>query len=317
MVAGSVYTLRMFGLPLVESLDSLSEHIGLSRGLLHRLSARSSKFYRRFYLPKKSGGQREILAPSREMKAVQAWILREILEGLPIHEGATGFRAGSNICLNAEPHRSNQYLLCLDIDDFFPSIGYGRVYGVFRRIGFNSHIAHVFSSLCTCEGKLPQGAVTSPALSNIICFPLDRRVSGFTGKRNIAYTRYADDMTLSCMNPNRLVGAKRVVERIITEEGFTLNEAKTRYMGPRQQRRVTGLVIGDGSIGVGKRRKRKLRAAMHRLAARNVPSEQHEAFERHVLGWLAFLQDVDRRGFEQLRAYSARLSKRYRTNDWR
>lgn len=315
IVTESVYTLRMFGLPLVESLDSLSEHMGLSRGLLYRLSARSSKFYRKFYLPKKSGGQREILAPSAEMKAVQAWILRRVLDPLPLHEAATGFRTGKNICFNAEPHRTNRWLLCLDLDDFFPSIPYGKVYTVFRTIGYNSHIAHVFSSLCTCDGKLPQGGVTSPALSNIVCFRLDRRITGFTGKRNIAYTRYADDMTLSSMNANRLIGAKQLVERIITEDGFALNEAKTRYMGPRQQRRVTGLVIGDGSIGVGRKRKRKLRAAMHRLAARNVPVGQREAFERYVFGWLAFLQNVDHSGYEQLRAYSTRLSKRYRTSD--
>jgi len=172
-------------------------------------------------------------------------------------------------------------------------------------------MAHVLTSLCTCNGRLPQGAVTSPALSNIVCLRLDRRISGYTGKRNIVYTRYADDMTFSSMNPNRLIGAKRMVQHIVTEEGFNLNECKTRYMGPRQRRRVTGLVIGDNSIGVGKRRKRRLRAALHRLAAGNLVNEEREALGRHLVGWLAFLRDVDRKGYGQLRVYGDRLYERY------
>lgn len=312
-MAETVYRLVMGGFPLVDSLDSLSRHTCLSQRLLYVLSARNSNFYRRFYRPKKSGGQREILAPSRQMKALQAWILRHILEKVPVHDAATAFRSGRNIALNAEPHQSNRWFLCLDFDDFFPSIPYAKVYTVFRTIGYNSHIAHVLTALCTCDGKLPQGAVTSPTLSNIICLRLDRRISGFAGKRNIAYTRYADDMTFSSMNPNKLIGAKRMVHRIAAEEGFTLNESKTRYMGPRQQCRVTSLVIADNSVGVGKKRKRKLRAAMHRLVARNLPKEEREILGLHIHGWLAFVQDVDHKRYAQLKTYSAKLSKRYHT----
>jgi len=225
---GGFYKLYMGGLPVVEGLQDLADYTHLSAGLLYRLSKYNDKFYQSFRLPKKRGGSRVIFCISKEMKAVQAWILRDILDRVHVADSATGFRTGENTLDNARRHKDNRYFLCLDIENFFPSISYAKVYTVFKAIGYDSHVSHILASLCTCEGKLPQGGVTSPALSNIVCIRLDHRISGYAGKRNIAYTRYADDMTFSSLSPGRLVGAKRVVVEILRDEGFTLNEAKTR-----------------------------------------------------------------------------------------
>jgi len=309
-VQGS-YTLSMLGLPVLRDVHSLAKEMALSPGLLYKLSAANGKFYQRFEVPKKSGGTRKILNPSRQMKAVQAWILRNILDRLNVHQAATGFRSGSNVFQNAVPHRDNRYFLCLDIEDFFPSILYAKVYKVFRSLGYSAHMAHVLAGLCTCEGRLPQGAVTSPSLSNLVCIGLDRRISSFVGRRNVAYTRYADDLTFSSMSPGRLVAIMPTIRHILDDESFTLNAAKTRRMGPRQQCRVTGLVLSDGEVGVGRKRKRKLRAAIHSVLLDRPNANDREHHQRHVRGWLAFLASVDKRGLVQLSSHAARLAQRH------
>ena len=307
---GVQYRLHMFGLPLVADLRTLAAYIHLSAGLLYRLSKYNDEFYKSFQLPRKGGGSRDIFCPSKEMKAVQAWILRNILDRIHVTDSATGFRKGINVADNAKRHKDNRYFLCLDIQDFFPSVPYAKVFNVFRTLGYNLHVSHIFASLCTCKGKLPQGAVTSPALSNIVCIRLDHRISGYVGRRNITYTRYADDMVFSSLSPSRLVGIKRFVAQIIREEGFELNESKTRFLGPRRQRKVTGLVISEDSLGVGRKRKRILRATLHRLFAGNLPSDEEEKLRSHLKGWFAYMKSVDPGGLQQLKKYLILLSGR-------
>jgi len=303
--------LYMSGRPIVTDLQSLSDHVHISSWLLYRLSKYNDKFYKILKLPKKNGGTRIIFCPSKEMKAVQAWILRNILDGIKVTENATGFRKGLNVLYNAECHRDNRYFLCLDIEDFFPSISYAKVYTIFKSLGYNSHVSHIFSSLCTCQGKLPQGAVSSPALSNIICIRLDHRITGYVGKRNVTYTRYADDMVFSSMSPSRLVGIHKCVVRILRDEGFEPNESKTRFLGPRRQRKVTGLVISDESLGVGRKRKRILRASIHRLLAAGLSTEETEKLRWHLRGWFAYMKSVDPKGLEQLKKYFVHISGKY------
>lgn len=303
--------LYMSGRPIVTDLQSLADHVHISPGFLYRLSKYNDKFYKIFKLAKKNGGSRIIFCPSKEMKAVQAWILRNVLGGIKVTDNATGFRKGLNILYNAECHKDNRYFLCLDIEDFFPSISYAKVYTIFKSLGYNSHVSHIFSSLCTCQGKLPQGAVTSPALSNIICIRLDHRISGYVGKRNITYTRYADDMVFSSMSPSRLVGIKKFVTQILKDEGFELNESKTRFLGPRRQRKVTGLVISDESLGVGRKRKRILRASIHHLFVASLSSVEREKLRSHLGGWFAYMNSVDPKGLKQLKNYLTHISGKH------
>ncbi len=305
------YVSYMFGLPVITGLQSLSDQTSLSRRLLYKLSVVSDMFYHRFEKSKKSGGQRIIMNPSKEMKAVQAWILRNILDGVQLHPATTGFRIGHNIANNVTPHVHNRYFLSMDIEDFFPSIPYAKVHSVFKSLGYNSHVAHILTALCTCDGKLPQGGVTSPALSNIVCMKLDRRISGFVGRRNIAYTRYADDFTFSCMIPNLLISIKPTIRHILEDEGFRLNDRKTRLKGPRVRCKVTGLVVSNGQMGVGRKQKRELRAAIHHLMMISDDDDWLSCLKMHVDGWMAFLNAVDKTGLKQLRDYATALSVRH------
>ena len=101
---------------------------------------------------------------------------------------------------NVSPHKTNRYFICIDLEDFFPSISLNRVRKLFLLLGYSTRAVNILTRLCTCGEGLPQGAVTSPAISNLVVSKLDRRIGGYTSRRNIAYTRYADDITISCNN---------------------------------------------------------------------------------------------------------------------
>lgn len=300
-------------MPVIGDLAGLAGVIRLSAKCLYWLSKRADYYYRPCEIPKSSGGFRQIHCPSPELKAVQAWILRSILDNIPIAPAATGFRPLHNILDNAQRHEGNTHFLCLDIRDFFPSISYGRVFATFRNIGYGSHISHIFTSLCTRDGRLPQGAVTSPSLSNIVCRRLDRRIAGYVGRRDIVYSRYADDMTFSSRIPPELTSAKPFVTAIIRDEGFELNQRKTRVLGPRRRRRITGIVVSDDGLGVGKHRKKALRAAIHRFlwSGKQDTSDMTSSLRHYIQGWLAHLHSVDCAGYGQLRGYAERLCAKH------
>jgi len=302
------------GLPILNSLQDLSNRTHLSAGLLYKLSKRNNFYYRVFSIPKSSGEKREIAEPARPVKAIQSWILANILQQLPLLPQVTGFRRGYNILVNASAHQHNRYLLCLDIDDFFPSIKYPIVYTIYRKLGYNEHISHVLTSLCTFKGRLPQGGVTSPTLSNLSCFRLDRRISGYSGSRNIMYTRYADDMTFSSMSWERLVGLHKMVRQIVEEEGFSLNKAKSRYMGPKRRQKVTGLVIGDNQVGIGRQAERRLRATIYNICQEESSAERDTALTS-LQGYLSFLFSVDPIRYHRTAKYIHRLSANFPDSD--
>lgn len=300
----------MLNLPKVNSIHDLSYQTGLSGGLIYKLSNISDKYYRIVKIPKKSGGQRKLACPSREMKAIQAWILRYILDKIPVHPSATAFRLETNLSANVVPHINRPYFLCCDLVDFFGSLSKDAVYKVFRSLGYKPEISHTFSNICCFRDSLPQGGVTSPALSNLICLRLDGRIASYCGRRNIKYTRYADDMTFSAVEPKSLVRIKPTIEKIVGDYGLKLNESKTRFLGPRQCRRITGLVISGDTYGIGKKQKRILRARIYNFEHRQHMNEDEYNFHlNHLKGWMSFLKDVDRIGYEQLTNYWERLKK--------
>ena len=213
--------------------------------------------YRSFSIPKKSGGQRDISAPMPKLRAL-LWPVKEILASL--YEPAScvmGFTACRSVVDNAKVHLGQNYVLNLDLKDFFPSIHQARIWKRLQLPPFNftQEIANVVAGLCAIrvvdndqkKYVLPQGAPTSPILTNIICEKLDRRLSAIASKHNLRYSRYADDMTFSSMHSvlstNGDVFADIV--KTIEEQGFKVNPAKTRLQKRGDRQEVTGLVISN------------------------------------------------------------------------
>ena len=288
-------TLQLFGLPLIESLDDFSRVSRLSKKFLYLNSRGSDSSYITYSIRKKNGKLREISQPTRKLKAIQSWILKNILERLEVSSASKGFKKGDSIMSNALPHLSANVVFSLDLEDFFPSIRGNKVYAVFRTLGYNKHVSALLTSFCTFNNKLPQGGPCSPYLANLICLQLDNRIQGYVGKRGIVYTRYADDLTFSASGAQKLLKTVKTLEKIIESEGFKLNTDKTRIKGPCQRRVVTGLVVTEDSIGIGKNKYRFLRSKFFNLIRDNKESEANI-----IEGWLAFVKSVDKKRYFKL-----------------
>ncbi|WP_050977525.1 reverse transcriptase domain-containing protein [Nitritalea halalkaliphila] len=154
--------------PVIWNLQHLSELLGVKISTLGHMISKPHAFYRHFEIPKRQGGSRQISAPQPVLLEAQRWIKLHILQELPLHPAAKGFRRQQSICSNAAPHLGRPYLLKMDLKNFFPSISMHRVISVFRHLGYSEKVAYALAALCCSRQALPQGAASSPDLSNHI-----------------------------------------------------------------------------------------------------------------------------------------------------
>ena len=251
--------------PLILSVRHLAKKLRLSEMRLRWMARNARSFCDEFRIPKKDGGERVLLAPRGKLMTVQRWILRHILDRAKPHPAATGFVAGRSIVDNAASHAGKAVIVRLDLKDFFPSIGFRQVRRVFQSLGYPYRVASALAGLCTVDGRLPQGAPTSPALSNLVCQRLDRRFEGLSKRHGFTYTRYADDIVFSSDHP-KLPKLLPFFKQVIREEGFDVNERKVVIMGRGQRQVVTGLVVNE-QPNLPRRQRRLLRAALHRAVS--------------------------------------------------
>jgi retron-type reverse transcriptase len=298
---------RRFGLPALRDEGSVAAWLGLTlarlRWFTHDRPADATWHYVRYTVPKRSGGQRVILAPKREVKALQRRALSELVAKIPTAQAAHGFVSGRSITTNAQRHVGRLVVVSLDLKDFFPSITFPRVRGVFIAHGYSYAVASTLALLCTeydrelfdRDGErlyisvgprhLVQGAPTSPALANLVAWRLDRRLSGLALKYGFSYTRYADDLTFSGDDATVVGRLITNIKRIVADERFTLNDAKTHVTRRAQRQIVTGLVVND-QVAAPRQVRRRLRAILHN-ARRDARQEDatSEASVRPVQGY--------------------------------
>ena len=300
--------LESFNLPLLSTPAELAVALGLSvsklRWLTFHTEAATRVHYVSFTVPKKSGGTRTLSAPHRTLSSAQQWILTNILAKIPVESSAHGFLPGRSILTNARPHAGQAVVVNLDLENFFPSIGFFRVRHLFGRIGYSPAVATLLALLCTeCPRRtveyagqvlhvaigprgLPQGACTSPALSNQVARRLDKRLGGVAKKLGITYTRYADDLTFSGGDElNTRVGYLMArVRHLAADEGFAVNVKKTRVQRRNAAQKVTGLVVNDRP-GVSRQVVRRLRAILHRAKSEGLDA-QNRTGRPDFRGWL-------------------------------
>ena len=230
--------------------------------------------YTSFRLPKRGGGSRVIHAPSRDLKHIQRWIARYVLAQIPLHQDVHGFRTGRTIVTNAKPHVGQPSILRLDITDFFGSTPAAKAQSVFARLGYTRSLTQAFTRLATLQGALPQGAPTSPALANAVAGPLDRRLAGAATAYDATYTRYADDVTFSGAQ-TAAPALRRLVHKIMTDEGYTPNPDKVKMIPRSGQQRVTGLVVNGERPSFPRQRRRWLRQEVHYLVRHGEAAHTH------------------------------------------
>lgn len=277
--------------------------------------------YVAFDIPKATGGARTLHAPRAPLKRVQRIVLRALLAPLEVHPAAHGFVAGRSIVTNAAPHVGGRIVVKMDLADFFPTIHFGRIIGLFEHYGSGREAARLLAAIVTyrprlADGRvawpsvLPQGAPTSPALSNLVCRRMDARLAAFAAKAGATYTRYADDLTFSFREePSAGVGHfVWWVSQILGQEGFVENLKKRRVLRPSGRVCVTGLVTNE-ALAVPREARRRFRAVLHDCGRLGVTTEatRHDEPRAYLLGFASYVAMVQPELGARLRAEVARL----------
>lgn len=263
--------------------------------------------YYAYTLPKDAGGVRTITAPNARLKRLQRRLLASLFNAVPLHPAATGFRTGQSIVTNAVPHVGKRLVVNVDITSFFDSTSYTRILSACRQAAGGQLSARAYfllADLCSYHGHLPTGAPTSPTLANIILSPVDRALTTVAAKHDIAYTRYADDLTFSGGdNVPRLLP---FAQRLLGELGYQLDPNKTNLFRRGRRQIVTGLVVND-KPNLPRRLRRRLRAAVHWRTHGKTPHwHGRDMSDVALTGRLAMLNTVQP---EEFRAHRAELQR--------
>jgi RNA-directed DNA polymerase len=318
-----------WGVPLLHTVSELAEFLEVPlhdlqwfadrRGMQIREAKEQLHHYTYRWIPKRDGSFRLLEQPKTRLKHLQRVVLQRIVGLIPVHEAAHGFVAGRSPISAAIPHAGQRVLLRFDLQNFFGSVGAGRVFGIFRTCGYPDAVAHVLTGIVTNRvpnhviaqqrvrsetagptlrtPHLPQGAPTSPALANLAAIGIDRRMSGLANKYDATYSRYADDLFISG-GEQLLVRSKSfsaLSESLVSDEGFRIHPRKTLLMTNAGQQHMLGLVINE-KPAVARTEFDNLRATLHNcirtgpaLQSRN----QTVDFRSHLLGRIGWVTNTN------------------------
>lgn len=293
------YALRLIqnNLPVIFDKNHLALLLGTKKKFLGVALFFTNKLYKLIKIPKKSEGYREISIPTRNLKYIQKWILENILNNIKVSEYSKGFVKKRSIVDNANQHVNKECIITLDIKDFFSSITYEQVFKIFKYYGYTNELSYTFAKICTYNGVLPQGAPSSPYISNIICLKLDKRLGQLSKKINANYTRYADDITISgCSEIKRSLP---LIIKIIQEEGFEINQDKLRIQYSTERQMVTGLIVNN-KVSIPQKKKKYLRQQIHYCKCFGVSdhlahiNKNKSNFKEHLYGLAYFIKMVEK-----------------------
>lgn len=333
-------------LPALPTLGALSDWIGLpfaqlawfadAEGYRAAAAQESTRHYTYHWRPRKTGDPRLLEAPKPILKGIQRQILRRILDPVPVHNAAHGFRKGRSCLTAAQLHAGEEIVLTLDLKDFFLSVPIRQVHGLFRSLGYPWAVARFLTGLCSTHtpaavlaeaprlgglwhgsrsllrhAHLPQGAPSSPALTNLCVWRLDRRLDGLARSFGARYTRYADDLAFSGDRAFALRSDSfpRLVEQICLDQGFTVNPRKTRILRQHERQRLTGLVVNQ-HVNVARDSFDRLKAILHncrRHGPEGQNREGHIDFRAHLDGRVTWVERVNPRKGRRLRRLFERI----------
>lgn len=283
-------------------INEIGAAVGLSYQRVLRVATSARKRYKVFEIPKRGGGARVVAQPAREVKAIQRAIVEKFQLQLPIHDAATGYRRGLSIRHNASRHDNCKYLLKLDFEHFFASIGEDAIRKhLIRHLGGSISEAESRFVIDAClwsparevQLGLCIGAPSSPLLSNTVMYEFDSLLSEYCAPLCVTYTRYSDDIALSARVPGVLARVEEFVERTINALDYPrlhLNRRKRLSVSRGAAVRVTGLTLANGGgVTVGRVRKRGVRAGIERW----VRNELDEAASAALKGEVAFVLSIE------------------------
>lgn len=290
------------GFPIILNSYHLSNLCGVKWNVVKRLIDDNVCSYHKFYITKKDKvSKREILAPSEELSYVQKYIKESILEKVKLSNSCYGFVRTKNIKMNAEYHLNSEVILNIDLKDFFPTIDSRRIYYIFNKIcGYDKSLSYCLTRLVTYRNCLPQGACTSPIISNIVSYKLDLRLSKLAKSNNVKYSRYADDITFSGDKKSITKKFYCFVKKIIEDEGFKVNEKKVHLSSKGFRQEVTGLIINNDKVSVDNKYIRKIRQELYYIKKFGVASHieksniENSFYVEHLKGKILFVLSIDK-----------------------
>ena len=280
---------------------------------------------------KSASGMRLLEIPKARLMSIQRKIHRDLLSKIPIHPSAHGFAQNRSIVSYTDAHLDKQWVLRLDIKHFFTSVSYARIYTIFSSLGYPRPVVRLLSLLCTNRAPsrvigrkiddwsvrktlqaphLPQGAPTSPPLSNLAAFNLDCRLTALASRINCNYSRYADDLLFSSNTYRNLNHLIAFIGSIVLDEGFVLNYRKTRVMGKGQRQTATGIVLNKHH-NMPRKDYQQLKAILHNCLTKGVASQArgHSNYYAFLKGKISHLVALNP-------AKAEKLQKMFVQIDW-
>jgi RNA-directed DNA polymerase len=282
--------------PVIYNSAQLSRLVGYKKEYLKKAALYTKYFYRDFEVLKKNGKKRKISEPLPSLKEIQHWILKTILYKRPVSPFAKAYKPNVSLIENLKFHKNQPKVFTLDLENFFPSISVESVEKVFYSLGYTKAVSDLLSKLCTRDGALPQGAPTSPYLSNLIFEDADLAISEYCVAQKIRYTRYADDLSFSGdFDEHELLDK---VTEAVAKLNLKINTSKTKLMTANERQTVTGIVVNEKAQVVFHKRN-DLRQAMYYIQKFGI--DEHREYKEidqanyleHLLGKINFVLQIN------------------------
>lgn len=293
----------------IQTRNELADYLQIPRSKLSYILfvEKTENCYSTFEIPKKSGGSRAICAPTEDLKGIQVRLAqalweyqKDVWKEQKIHPNIShGFEKEKSIITNAKIHRNKRYVLNIDLEDFFNSFHFGRIQGFFEKNRYfllPHEVAVTIAQIACYNGRLPQGAPSSPIITNLICQILDMRLLGLAKRYKLDFSRYADDLTFSTNISTFGDNSENFLTEVSAElqnAGFTINAKKNRLVFKDSRQEVTGLVVNE-KISVNKIYCKETRAMAYRLyTTGDFEVDGKPATIRQLEGRFSFIDQID------------------------
>lgn len=279
-------------------LKNISSRLVLESAYIEDVAKTASLRYASFHIEKKDGGTREIHHPAKELKAIQRFLHEEYLRKLPIHKVAVAYKQGTSIKANASAHKKAKYLMRLDFKSFFSSISATDVFNFISNNGekliedWSKDDSSLFTKLVCYKNSLTIGSVTSPMLTNAMCYELDAKIFNIATCMDVTYTRYSDDMYFSTSTPHILRKVQKevisIVKKLQLPNKLKINHNKTHHSSKKDRMIVTGLVITtDNKVSIGRSKKREIRSLIFNW--KKLENKQ----KTYLAGYLSYCKSIE------------------------
>lgn len=282
--------------------EKISTDLNLDLNYVKKIISSSSYYYRDFKIDKKNGGKRNISQPSPELKTFQYWIVYNILNKLPVSDDACAYKKGDSIKKHAIKHCESNYILHSDIKKFFNFISFEHLLPILRENKQIFDCLHIelenslneIKGICFRNNSLCIGAVSSPAISNIIMYEFDKTISYYCKNKKYIYTRYADDIYISSKSymDNSIVD---FLENELKRNKFSINKKKTKFYSPKCRKKVTGVIITNNhQISLGRKYRNQIKKMVYCKLIKG------EGDYNQIMGYLSFLKNIEPKTYSNI-----------------